>query len=405
MRPGPDRVWCLGDLVGYGAHPDGCVETARERCDVNLAGNHDLGRARPHRHRRLRPSRRAGGALDPPELGARDAELPGDAEPQPRRRGDRPVPRLAPRSDLGVRAVGRPGLGLHGRHGAARVGHRPHARGVLLQPHRRGDGGRPGGSRYRAEHRRRGVAAEPRQRGPTARRRPTGGLAPARRGAVDRDMATDGVPGGARPRTRSWPPACPPGWANGSTWGNDLAPATPPGRLRGRRPGGGGLRRLGRDRRGEAAPELGLAAERAPGRDPAPLRRRPGAGPGGRLRGHPERFLPRGEEDPGRAARGRGRPAPRRHRGELRPAPAAGRRGLPGHPADRDGDHADRDAAARDGAAGDHPAGDDADRDHAAGDDAPADHAGRQRRRRRQRRHRPGRHRRRGHPGARGGDG
>ncbi|HEX5910515.1 MAG TPA: metallophosphoesterase family protein [Thermoleophilaceae bacterium] len=40
---GPDRVWCLGDLVGYGAHPDGCVQTARERCDVNLAGNHDLG--------------------------------------------------------------------------------------------------------------------------------------------------------------------------------------------------------------------------------------------------------------------------------------------------------------------------------------------------------------------------
>ncbi len=40
---GPDRVWCLGDLVGYGAHPDGCVSAARERCHVNLAGNHDLG--------------------------------------------------------------------------------------------------------------------------------------------------------------------------------------------------------------------------------------------------------------------------------------------------------------------------------------------------------------------------
>ncbi len=39
----PERIWCLGDLVGYGAHPDGCVETARERCHLNLAGNHDLG--------------------------------------------------------------------------------------------------------------------------------------------------------------------------------------------------------------------------------------------------------------------------------------------------------------------------------------------------------------------------
>jgi predicted phosphodiesterase len=39
---GVDEVWCLGDLVGYGAEPDGCVELARERCDVCLAGNHDL---------------------------------------------------------------------------------------------------------------------------------------------------------------------------------------------------------------------------------------------------------------------------------------------------------------------------------------------------------------------------
>jgi diadenosine tetraphosphatase ApaH/serine/threonine PP2A family protein phosphatase len=38
----PEEVWCLGDLVGYGAEPDGCVELARETCDVCLAGNHDL---------------------------------------------------------------------------------------------------------------------------------------------------------------------------------------------------------------------------------------------------------------------------------------------------------------------------------------------------------------------------
>jgi predicted phosphodiesterase len=37
-----DEIWCLGDLVGYGADPDGCVDLARERCDVCLAGNHDL---------------------------------------------------------------------------------------------------------------------------------------------------------------------------------------------------------------------------------------------------------------------------------------------------------------------------------------------------------------------------
>lgn len=37
-----DEVWCLGDLVGYGADPDDCVALAREHADVCLAGNHDL---------------------------------------------------------------------------------------------------------------------------------------------------------------------------------------------------------------------------------------------------------------------------------------------------------------------------------------------------------------------------
>jgi diadenosine tetraphosphatase ApaH/serine/threonine PP2A family protein phosphatase len=37
-----DAVWCLGDLVGYGAQPNECVALAREECDVCLAGNHDL---------------------------------------------------------------------------------------------------------------------------------------------------------------------------------------------------------------------------------------------------------------------------------------------------------------------------------------------------------------------------
>jgi diadenosine tetraphosphatase ApaH/serine/threonine PP2A family protein phosphatase len=39
---GADAIWCLGDLVGYGAQPDECVRLARETCDLCLAGNHDL---------------------------------------------------------------------------------------------------------------------------------------------------------------------------------------------------------------------------------------------------------------------------------------------------------------------------------------------------------------------------
>jgi diadenosine tetraphosphatase ApaH/serine/threonine PP2A family protein phosphatase len=42
-RAGAEEVWCLGDLVGYGAEPDACVELAERHCSICLAGNHDLG--------------------------------------------------------------------------------------------------------------------------------------------------------------------------------------------------------------------------------------------------------------------------------------------------------------------------------------------------------------------------
>jgi predicted phosphodiesterase len=37
-----DELWCLGDLVGYGADPNACVELIRRFATVSLAGNHDL---------------------------------------------------------------------------------------------------------------------------------------------------------------------------------------------------------------------------------------------------------------------------------------------------------------------------------------------------------------------------
>src|SRR3954464_7153429 len=39
---GAEELWCLGDLVGYGAEPDACVALASEHCSICLAGNHDL---------------------------------------------------------------------------------------------------------------------------------------------------------------------------------------------------------------------------------------------------------------------------------------------------------------------------------------------------------------------------
>ena len=37
-----DKVWCLGDTVGYGPEPNECVERLRAYDALSLAGNHDL---------------------------------------------------------------------------------------------------------------------------------------------------------------------------------------------------------------------------------------------------------------------------------------------------------------------------------------------------------------------------
>jgi diadenosine tetraphosphatase ApaH/serine/threonine PP2A family protein phosphatase len=39
---GPEEIWCLGDVVGYGAQPNECTALVRERCAYSLNGNHDL---------------------------------------------------------------------------------------------------------------------------------------------------------------------------------------------------------------------------------------------------------------------------------------------------------------------------------------------------------------------------
>lgn len=39
---GVDAVYCLGDIVGYGAEPSRCVEIVREVCTQSVLGNHDL---------------------------------------------------------------------------------------------------------------------------------------------------------------------------------------------------------------------------------------------------------------------------------------------------------------------------------------------------------------------------
>ena len=39
---GVDRIYCLGDIVGYGADPNDCIELIRDIADGAIAGNHDF---------------------------------------------------------------------------------------------------------------------------------------------------------------------------------------------------------------------------------------------------------------------------------------------------------------------------------------------------------------------------
>jgi diadenosine tetraphosphatase ApaH/serine/threonine PP2A family protein phosphatase len=39
---GVEEVWCLGDVIGYGAQPDECADLVAGRCAACLVGNHDL---------------------------------------------------------------------------------------------------------------------------------------------------------------------------------------------------------------------------------------------------------------------------------------------------------------------------------------------------------------------------
>lgn len=54
-RAGIERIWCLGDIVGYGADPEPCIGLIRQYAELVIAGNHewalldrfDVGRFNP----------------------------------------------------------------------------------------------------------------------------------------------------------------------------------------------------------------------------------------------------------------------------------------------------------------------------------------------------------------------
>src|SRR5438105_1209188 len=47
ISQGAQRVYCLGDVVGYGAEPRECIEFVRSRSWPTLLGNHDFAVINP----------------------------------------------------------------------------------------------------------------------------------------------------------------------------------------------------------------------------------------------------------------------------------------------------------------------------------------------------------------------
>ena len=55
---GIDNIYCAGDVVGYGASPNECVEVVSSECKGSVAGNHDLAAVGSADYSRFRESAR-----------------------------------------------------------------------------------------------------------------------------------------------------------------------------------------------------------------------------------------------------------------------------------------------------------------------------------------------------------
>ena len=177
---GAEELWCLGDLVGYGAEPDACVALAREHCTIVLAGNHDLAVVEVLSLEDFSRGAALAARWTQEVISDETREFLLGLEPSGVGRRDRALPRLAARSDLGVRALRADRGAVLRLDRLPRLDDRPLARRALLPP--------PGGPArdghdaargHRARPVRGRVARQPRFHRPAARRRPARGLAAA----------------------------------------------------------------------------------------------------------------------------------------------------------------------------------------------------------------------------------
>ena len=144
-----DALWCLGDTVGYGASPNECVALVRDRCELVLAGNHDL--AATGRVDFATFSSDAGRAIRwTREVLAADAETwLGTLEPSAQRGPIGLFHALAARPGVGVRRRCRRRARRAVEHDARAGAGRPHARAARDAPGRRPADRRPGRRRRR----------------------------------------------------------------------------------------------------------------------------------------------------------------------------------------------------------------------------------------------------------------
>ena len=150
------ELWCLGDLVGYGADPDACVELAREHAAVCLAGNHDLAVTGEIPLDEFSRGASLAAQWTREVIAPENLEFLAGLQPAGRGGRRRPLPRQPARPGLGVRALDAARRAVPGPPGPPRLPRRPLPRGAVV----RAPGGRAGDGRAAARghepgHRRR----------------------------------------------------------------------------------------------------------------------------------------------------------------------------------------------------------------------------------------------------------
>ncbi len=136
------ELWCLGDLVGYGADPDACVQLAREHAAVCLAGNHDLAVTGEIPLSEFSRGASLAAQWTQEVIAPENRAFLAGLRPQAAGGPDRLVPRKPARPGVGVRAVEPARGALPGRAATARLPDRPLARRALVRAARRADGHR-----------------------------------------------------------------------------------------------------------------------------------------------------------------------------------------------------------------------------------------------------------------------